>query len=271
MRPLAACHGLIGLGLALAAACCSAPSAAPTGPADVTPSPAQTPSIDDERTRALEDQLRAIAREYTGYARVSSHLNWSPQMCRTPGPPTARMSAAPDGSPHGRKLYTLYARDRDAYLAMSFRWLFERPTAPGAPSSEPIINPVGQVVVKQAFTPEPADELRARYDAWQGRSCNADEAAQWRDVESCALGDDGHLYRAGPLAALFVMLKLEPGTPGTDNGWVYATIGPDLTTITSMGAIESCVQCHRQTDRDRLYGDRNSWPERWPGARDTKR
>ncbi len=176
------------------------------------------------------------------------------------------MSAAPDGSPHGRTLYTLYARDEDAYLAMSFRWLFERPTAPGTPSSEPIINPVGQVVVKQAFTPEPADELRARYDAWQGRSWNADEAAQWRDVGSCALGDDGHLYRAGPLAALFVMLKLEPGTPGTDNGWVYATIAPDLTTITSMGAIESCVQCHQQTDRDRLYGGRNSWPERWPGA-----
>ncbi|MCA9299186.1 MAG: hypothetical protein KDA28_08980, partial [Phycisphaerales bacterium] len=52
----------------------------------------------------------------------------------------------------------------------------------------------------------------------------------------------------------------EPDTPDTDEGWVYATTTPDARTIVEAGRIESCIECHEQTTRDRMYGPRWSWP-----------
>jgi len=216
-----------------------------------------------DRRRAVEDELRTIAKEYSTYRRVSAELHWSPEMCRAPVAPTTLLTSAPDSSPHGQKLYFLYARNAGAYGTMSAHGREERESGREVP---PFVNPVRQSVVKEAFTPVSAEDEIVRYVDLKKQFQANPPGPGTKELERYAHDSKGGLVRTGDLAALFVMLKLEPGTPDTDNGWVYATIAPDLKTITSMGAIESCMNCHKQTDRDRLYGDKRSWPERWPGA-----
>ena len=41
-----------------------------------------------------------------------------------------------------------------------------------------------------------------------------------------AKGEDGGVFRATEPAGLYLMWKVEPATPDTDEGWVYATILP---------------------------------------------
>jgi hypothetical protein len=55
-------------------------------------------------------------------------------------------------------------------------------------------------------------------------------------------------------SALFVMMKLDPATPGTDQGWIYGTTTADAKTVTGAGRIGSCMQCHEKAPRDRLFG-----------------
>jgi hypothetical protein len=61
-------------------------------------------------------------------------------------------------------------------------------------------------------------------------------------------------YRAAKPAGLFIMTKLKPDAPGTDEGWVYGTVAPDGKTVTSAGRVESCMNCHRDAKHDRLFG-----------------
>ncbi|MBS1993243.1 MAG: cytochrome P460 family protein [Cyanobacteria bacterium SZAS LIN-3] len=53
---------------------------------------------------------------------------------------------------------------------------------------------------------------------------------------------------------LFVMMKLDPKTPSTDNGWVYGTISADGKSVTSAGRVQSCMGCHASASNDRLFG-----------------
>ena len=41
------------------------------------------------------------------------------------------------------------------------------------------------------------------------------------------LKQDGHLYHARQKAGLFIMYRLDPSTPETDQGWVYGTVNRD--------------------------------------------
>ena len=68
------------------------------------------------------------------------------------------------------------------------------------------------------------------------------------------MGDDGVRYRAGDASGLFVMYKLDPATPGTDDGWVYGTLTADGRTVTSAGVVESCAGCHARAPHDHLFG-----------------
>jgi hypothetical protein len=65
---------------------------------------------------------------------------------------------------------------------------------------------------------------------------------------------DGRLYHAGKKVSLFIMFKLDPRTPGTDEGWVYGTVTADGKEVTSAGRVESCMGCHRNAPHDRLFG-----------------
>jgi hypothetical protein len=153
---------------------------------------------------------------------------------------------APDASPHGSKLYFLYAKEArfyphyDSYAAI----MLERPGS-DPEFREPSDQPVGQVLVKQAFRPErvPQEDYDTLVAANQARPHVPQNYAR----------DRGGFVRTGRLAGLFVMLKLDPSTPGTDQGWVYATVESNGD-ISAAGRIESCMDCHRAAKSDRLFG-----------------
>lgn len=53
---------------------------------------------------------------------------------------------------------------------------------------------------------------------------------------------------------LFIMFKLDPQTPGTDQGWVYGTVSADGKAVTSSGRVASCMKCHEDAQHDRMFG-----------------
>jgi hypothetical protein len=67
---------------------------------------------------------------------VDETSRWAPTDCRAPAPGPARISQSRDPETHGRKLYYLFARNRDAYLHAS-----------------DLEQPPGQVIVKQSWHP----------------------------------------------------------------------------------------------------------------------
>jgi hypothetical protein len=73
-----------------------------------------------------------IGRNYESYGQVDDAFRWGTPLCVMPPPPELKVSAAPPTSPHGRKLYHLYAKHRDAYVKGGEQ-------------------PLGQVLVKEAW------------------------------------------------------------------------------------------------------------------------
>jgi hypothetical protein len=194
----------------------------------------------------FHDRLLEIARSYEEYHRVDPSIRWGLVPCadKSPSPP-AHLSASGDQGTHGRKLY----------------WLFVKEMPPGsertgayALDGEP--NPVGQAVVKEAWRPEPADERAPQEKVSRRSRTRRGEDVEEREepVLPYARDGDGRLYHAAEKAALFVMFKLDPRTPGTDAGWVYGTLTADGRQVTSAGKVESCMGCHQTAPHDRLFG-----------------
>jgi hypothetical protein len=88
--------------------------------------------------------------------------------------------------------------------------------------------PVGQIIVKESFHPVEAKEG--------------------------AIKAGGKIYKPGERGPLFVMMKLEDKTAGTDRGWVYATLSEDGKQVTSSGRLETCMGCHTEAGDDRVFG-----------------
>ena len=201
--------------------------------------PAPAPSQESFR-----DQLLKVARDYLSYGRVDDQIRWAPQLCRIPNPGTAHVSASKDADTHGRKLYSLFARDRDAYFFH------------GSGKSAPI----GQVLVKQSWLPEevPAKGGIARDEILVTPPPEGSDKKRGLSLGDhfwpYATGKDGKRYKATKLAGLFIMLKLDPKTPGTDAGWIYSTVTPDGKKVTAVGRVESCMKCHQDAKNDRLFG-----------------
>ncbi|MDJ0975062.1 MAG: cytochrome P460 family protein [Planctomycetota bacterium] len=241
-----------------------APKGAPSDkPAD---KPAAPKEANDKRFHAA---LKAAAQVYLGYGRVDDEARWAPFLCRTPRLPRVRMSASADPKTHGRKLYYLFAKQRDAYAGYKPK----------------TTQPVGQVIVKEAWTPEPikaskpvaeavkrpmhpfgepdarmvADEFIS--DGEQPTRPGEKPAPKGTKVKTetavvTVAEKDGTRYRPKARSGIFVMLKLDPKTEGTDGGWVYGTLTPDGQTVTSAGRVASCMGCHAKSDetRDRMFG-----------------
>jgi len=86
-----------------------------------------------------DPRLLDVVRSYTAYGRVDDGLRGSSTRCDAPPPlPAPRRSASRDESPHGRKEYYLFAKDRAAYL-----------------HAKDVDQPDGQVVVKESWVPGP--------------------------------------------------------------------------------------------------------------------
>lgn len=210
---------------------------------------AETAGAEPEAGAELAALVLESVRDYRSYPRVSDCPAWSPLSCMAPPQAGAFVSASDDPGTHGRKLYYLFAKDRAAYNEADGSSTIgsERGSSPSAPKAPA---PIGQVLVKESWNPVPVEAL--------------DGAAErgWGLPEDHATSE-GRLYKRGDQRELFVMLKLDPATPGTDGGWVYATVTPDRAKVTSVGRVASCMGCHVTAEHDRQFGI----PEGWVGMR----
>lgn len=195
-------------------------------PAEANPATERPPH--DER---FLDPLREVIGVYSRWGRVDDEARWAPGLCRAPRRPVARISDSDDAGTHGRKLYTVYALDPAAY------------GAPASDYGDPVARVAGlrQVVVKEAFTPIGLDEARPTN-------------APPHDHGLLPAVRDGKRYVPGERQGLFVMMKTAGDPAGTDAGWIYATVEPDLTTVSAIGVIASCAGCHEQAGDGRLFG-----------------
>jgi len=196
------------------------------------PSAHAVPPTAAERFTTL---LRDKYRDYRSWGRVDDELRWAPWLCRMPLASAARQSATEPGTPHGQKLFFVYARDRNAYL---------RTTTTRARAA------LGQVVVKESFHPlEVATQdptVHPDAPSGPGEHGAAGSAFPYRPLER-----DGHRFGTGTFAGLYVLAKT--GGRGTDHGWQYGTLAPDGT-ITAQGQVASCMGCHDDAPHDRLFG-----------------
>ncbi|MCC6575195.1 MAG: cytochrome P460 family protein [Planctomycetes bacterium] len=190
--------------------------------------PAKQPSKNSEKDAPtidarFEKQLLAVGAEYKDYnkyTQIGSDPHWSHTMCRGPIIPPA-LSKSIDDPTHGRKLYYLWAKDSEAYYKVK--------------EGKPIVlQPVGQAIVKESYHPVEVTGTVGAHEETIKR--------------------DGKTWKMGEKYALFVMLKLDPSTEGTDDGWVYATLSADGTKVTSSGIIKSCAGCHQDCAADRMFG-----------------
>jgi Cytochrome P460 len=177
---------------------------------------------DPELVPELAQRVRAVAEAYTAWGRVDESPKQAPTLCAAPPspsePPKARLSAA--AGAHGKKLYFLWASGRDAYFNLA--------------SGEV---PEGFAIVKQAFT-------------------TVTTQAAPRDRGRAVPLPGGWWLVADQPADLFVMIKVGAGHADpavTDEGWIYGTVTP-AGEVSSAGRVASCMGCHAQAKRDRLFG-----------------
>jgi hypothetical protein len=203
----------------------------PARVADAAPVPVPVEAVEnDPRWHA---SLRAIAASYSQWGRVDDEMRWAPGLCRMPTPARARISASADADTHGRKLYTLYARDPVAYGARASVHMMPSEERPG-------LSDISQVLVKEAFAPVETQEMHS--------------------LHLLPAEHDGKLYLPGEPKGLYILFKPRTAdAAATDAGWVYGTIAADMTTITGAGKIDSCMGCH-QSLPGRLFGLQKSAP-----------
>jgi hypothetical protein len=208
------------------------------------PPPADAPV----NAKQFHGRLLKIAEIYPVYGRVDDEARWAPTFCRAPFPPQARYSRSTDDETHGKKLYSLFARDRVAYLKTS---------APVA----------GQVIVKESWVPVELEGKPkvGRLPPPQPRKSKPIEPPRdlapigtfpvvWGEGVLHPFAEKaGKWYKADRRGDLFIMMKLDPKTAGTDDGWVYGTVTADGKTVTSAGRVASCMKCH-ETKSTRLFG-----------------
>lgn len=200
---------------------------AATGKGADKPATPESPPVVNEK--AFHERLLAIAADYVDYGRIDDTSRWAPTLCRRPPPTSIVHSKSADEATHGRKLYFLYAKDREAYVSPNLK----QPHA------------VGTTIVKEAYVPEvvPAKDVKAL----KAKPVPWNEAKMWADR-------GGKTYRASKVSGLFIMTKLDPKTDKTDGGWIYGTLTADGKQVTSAGKVGSCMGCHTRGTHDRLFG-----------------
>jgi hypothetical protein len=225
------------------AACGGGMESKPEPPAAPAPDPPVVHAVLEGR---FVEPLRDAARAYLAWGRVDERMNIAPAKCAMPtrrdygSTGDVRLSSAGDDSPHGKKLYYLYANPRSVYIQL------ERVTDP---------LPIGTTVVKESFASRIATE--AEVDAMT--LSDADVEQRYRSDEPApgkgyVISDGTPLVPDGPLG-LYIMTKVgDADEPDTDAGWIYGTITPDGA-VTSAGRVGSCMSCHvDQAPHERLFG-----------------
>ncbi|MEL7498063.1 MAG: cytochrome P460 family protein [Planctomycetota bacterium] len=184
--------------------------------------------VEDVNDSRFHDALQTTASEYLQYALVNPIPNLAPADCRPATDldadvPKPRMSVADDGG-HAEKLYFLFAQNIEHY--------FNEVNEP---------SPVGQALVKESWTSKPGNPAARNL---------RNHASANRIIPRLTI--DGKTYEIGKRNELFIMLKLDPKTEGTDEGWVYGVVEPDTKSVLAAGSVASCIACHRDQN-DRLF------------------
>ena len=189
--------------------------------------PKAKPDVNDA---SFHPAIKAAAEEYLRFAMVNTASMKVPDKDATAEgeafleDPAARMSQAESG--HGQKLYFLFAKNIAHYINRD--------------GSE---SPVDQALVKETWTAVPGNP-----DARNLRN----HASFNRVHPRVTVGEK--TLELGERSDLFVMLKQDPKTEGTDQGWVYGVIDPGSYEVKSAGAVASCIACHG-SEKDSLFRD----------------
>lgn len=214
----------------------------------------------DEAERPFDarfaDQVRAVVGAYEAWGRVDDEARWAPWLCRMPRAAAAHVSESDDPHTHGHKLYTLYAMDPVAYGAQPSAGMLGS-DAPGSG----VLPGLSQVIVKESFSPISIDDVLDTKLGGSGPDGGMGPH-RLRPAER-----DGGRFVAGERRGLYVMMKPEAPTEGTDAGWIYATVEPDMITVTAVGVIESCAGCHAEAGDGRLFGLPGLQAPKAPGSR----
>ena len=203
---------------------------------------------------SIEADARLIAASYGEWGGpVDFQLRFGPTDCMIP-PVTPRFSESPAGSPHAEKLYLIHASDAASYAGVDY-----------SSSSQggmllPGEFPVGDSAAwREAFISR-RPELRELSRAWEQilvKEAFAPVESSEPKPEGFSLlmpaERDGTQWIPGDPVGLFLMLRTARATPGTDEGWVYATLRADGE-VTAYGQIPSCIACHRRAGPDRMFG-----------------
>jgi hypothetical protein len=182
-------------------------------------------------------ELKQVFAEYKKWGRVDDELRWAPDLCRMPMPAKPHASRAAEGE-HAKKLYSLFARDHLAYVMFEAK----REASPG------------QIVVKESYRPElVASPTTAERNPFWNRANEPQFDPTPDHFRPYAHGADGKLYRAAEVLGLYVVLQKPKDTPGTDDGFVYATL-TSKGEITAAGRVASCMGCHVEATHGRFFG-----------------
>jgi hypothetical protein len=208
---------------------------------------ADEPKKDDGISPAMKpyaEKLLELAKTYERLGRIDDELRWAPGLCRMPQPGRPQFSDSKDDDTHGRKLYSLFAKDQQKY--------FETNNV----RKDVVTAPIGQIIVKESWVPE--ETKLAQTPAPIVKKTNPDAKPPLNHVDHFLpyVQKDGKWYKASKLAGLYVMMKFDPKTPDTDQGWIYGTVSADLKRVTAVGKIASCMECHTKTKHDRQFGIR---------------
>src|SRR5262249_40938813 len=155
-------------------------------------------------------------------------------------PATVRFTQSKDEDTHGgRKLYSIFAKDRDSYSELSL-------------TQKPMEVKGGQVIVKESWLPDEVKDGKIPPAVRQKRKLpNGQEVFELFQPYA---GRDGKVYKATKMSGLFIMMKTDPKNPDTDKGWIYGTVSADLKQVTSIGKVESCMECHVKAPHERFFG-----------------
>jgi len=202
--------------------------------------PEKTSAPTPESLKPFEKQMLEVAKKYPDYGRVDDEFRWAPFYCRMPNPGRVRFSESKDEDTHGRKLYSVFAKDREEYHKLSHA------------QDKNVAFASGQVIVKESWLPEEVKDGKIPHPEQKRRKLP--DGMEVLEAFSPYAGRDGKVYKASKIAGLFIMMKVDPKMPDADQGWIYGTLSADLKQVTAIGKIESCMECHVKAPHDRLFG-----------------
>jgi hypothetical protein len=201
--------------------------------------------------------LLKIAMGYRDWGRVDDEMRWAPELCRMPKVAQARFSEGTDAEGHGKKLYSLFALDRRSYLKL---WLDSNSShLRGQKLTSDLSKVFEQVIVKESWKPILSEGIKRDQHGQfpfevPTKSSNDNESPHNQDHFSPYAERDGKIYRADKPSGLFVMMQIDAKSSETDDGWIYGTVAADGKTVTDIGLIKSCMECHTHAPHGRLFG-----------------